>query len=144
MADLTRFPDQHLTIALLCNQIFRIGDVTDALDDLYLADRYTQPAAAEPPRSPRPAAPSGEPIAPALLAEAPGVYVSPGIDASYRLEAAPEGLMLRIGPHQVRQGPLQAFGKDALGFGRSRLTLHRDGQGRLTGFNYEGFDFLKR
>jgi CubicO group peptidase (beta-lactamase class C family) len=144
MADLTRYPDQHLTIALLCNQIFRIGDVTDGLADLYLADSYTQPAPADTPRPARAPAPAGEPIPPALLAEAPGSYVSKEIDAHYRIEAAAGGLLLRIGPHEMSEGPVQGFGKDVLGFGRSRLVFHRDGQGRILGFTYEGFDFLKQ
>lgn len=143
MADLTRYPDQHLTTAVLCNQIFRIGEVTDGLADLYLAGKYTQPAAADEPARPRPAAVAGQPVLAGLRAEAAGAYESKEIGARYVIEDAGGGLRLRIGPHQLLQGPLQWFGDDRLGFGRARLTFRRDGQGRIAGFSYEGFDFQK-
>ena len=143
MADLTRYPDQRLTIALLCNQIFRIGDLSDALADQLLADRYTQP---EPPPTPsvrRPPPPQGGPIPPAVLKAAPGAYYSREIDSRYVIAAEAGGLVLRIGPHQVRLGPLQAFGDQAIGVSQLRLTWRRDRRGRIAGFTLAGFDFVK-
>lgn len=145
MAELTRYPDQHLTVALLCNQIFRITAVSDALADLYLVDQYTQPAPAAPERGEtRPPPEPGQPIPAAVLKAAPGLYYNREIDGRYAVEVAGDSLTLRVGPHQVRQGPLRWFGDDVLGFGRSRLTLKRDSEGRIFAFEYEGFEFLRQ
>jgi len=143
MADLTRYPDQRLTVALLCNQIFRIGDLSDDLADLLLADQYTQPEPPSAPSSPRASPPVGRPIPAAILKAAPGVYYSREIDGRYVIETTGEALSLRIGPHQMRLGPLQAFGDEAIGVGRTQLVLRRDRSGRITGFTLEGFEFDK-
>lgn len=143
MADLTRYPDQQLTFALLCNQIFRIGDVSDGLADLFLADQYTKPEPAQSASGPRPAPTEGQPIPAGVLQGAPGAYYCSEIDGRYVIEAADGGLALRIGPHEVRLGPLRFFGGDEIGAGRTRLKLRRDGAGRITGFGLEGYEFRR-
>jgi CubicO group peptidase (beta-lactamase class C family) len=144
MADLTRYPDQQLTVALLCNQIFRIGEVVDGVTDLLLSDRYTKPAEpASPPRQ-RAGPTPGAAISGDLLKSAPGTYYSSELDAVYVIEARDGGLGLRIGPHQLQIGPLQGLGEDAIGLGGSRVQLRRDAQSKVTGFTVEGFDFVRR
>ena len=143
MADLARYPDQQLTFALLCNQIFRIGDISDGLADLFLADQYTRP---EPPTvapASRAAQSEGRPLPASILKEAPGTYYSQEIDGRYVIEADGGSLALRIGPHQMRLGPLRFFGGQDIGVGRTRLKLHRNRAGRILGFELEGFEFLK-
>ena len=143
MADLTRYPDPQVTVALLCNQIFRIGEVSDGVTDLLLADRYTQPAPPAEVAPGRPPSPQGDPIPSALLAAAPGTYYSREIDARYVIESRNGGLALRIGPHQLQMGPLRLFEGDTLGVDRSRLKLRRDGASRIIGFTYEGLEFTR-
>lgn len=143
MADLTRYPEQQLTTALLCNQIFRIGEISDGLADLLLADHYAQPAVAEPPPAARAAPPAGAAVAATLLKEAPGEYYSREIDGRYTILAEGGSLVLQMGPHRVRVGPLQQFGENEIGVGRTRLSLHRDRAGRVVGFALEGFEFVK-
>ena len=143
MADLTRYPDQQISIALLCNHMFRITAVADALADLMLADKYVEPEPKpEEPGKPAAAA-KGEPIPAAILSQAPGVYYNDEIDGRYVIAAEGGGLVLRMGPHRQRLGPLESFGDEVLGAGRTRLQLRRDGAGRIVGLTFEGFEFRK-
>jgi CubicO group peptidase (beta-lactamase class C family) len=142
MADLTRYPDQQTTVALLCNQILRIGDLVDGVTDLLLAAAYTQPASVDPER-PRPKEPEATPLTAALRDALPGTYYSREIDARYVIAAEDGELVLRIGPHLVRAGALRALDNETIGAGRFPLTLQRDAQGRIVGLVVEGFTFLR-
>jgi CubicO group peptidase (beta-lactamase class C family) len=142
MADLTRYPDQKLTVALLCNQILRIGDLADGITDLLLAGRYTKPAIAAEQR-PQTLPSEGTPIPDEIFKTAPGTYYNREIDGKYVLAAESGTLALLVGPHRVRFAPLRLFDDDTLGAGRARVRLQRDAQGKITGLVVEGFQFVR-
>ena len=120
-AHLTRFPEPHVSVAILCN----LGSIAPAglarqVADVVLSDRLKEPAPSTPRPSARPAAPPAAAAAsdPQALT---GVYYSDEIDATFTVAVEAGRLVLRR-EHDEGPAPLEA-----LGDGRYRglsMTIH--------------------
>ena len=132
-AELLRFPDQHLSIACLCNLAStNPSSLARQVAEIYLGAQM-RPAeatvAAAGAASPPPAA-AWQPR-PEELAAFAGEYFSSELDTSYRLAVADGKLVL----HRRRGPPLtlEANSVDVFRFGGTRLRFSRE-RGRVTGF----------
>jgi CubicO group peptidase (beta-lactamase class C family) len=69
-ADLLRFPEEHFSVACLCNKgEINPGELTRKVADIYLAEKFTEPASAPPDSSQKPVT-----LSAALLARYAGLY----------------------------------------------------------------------
>ena len=115
-AHLARYPDQHFSVAVLCNlSSITPGTLVQQIADVVLVDRLTEPK-----RAAQPAAPAGRGGQPADAAapvsdaigspeDAAGVYVSDEIDATFTVTARDGRLMLQRGddlePQVLQRAP---------------------------------------
>lgn len=138
-AFLTRFPDQRVSVAVLCNAgSADAAGAAHAVADLYLGDRVN-------PNAPRPTAPAETrgPLAglardetfkptPAELAEYAGTYTSDEIETTVVVEVRNGALVALRRPNAVLT--MRAHSKDRFeaGGGLGLVTFHREA-GRVTG-----------
>ena len=142
-AELLRFPDEHTSVAVLCN----VADanpsrLANRVADIVLAGRLAALAEAPAPTRASAGAPerSDEALAPAAsvsgLADLAGEYVSDELDVRYTLAMDSGRVVVRIGG--VPQRPLVAAGGDTFRAGDGILVrFRRDGAGRVTGFTVD-------
>jgi CubicO group peptidase (beta-lactamase class C family) len=135
-AELLRFPDQHFSVATLCNLgSIRPGQLATRVADIYLAD-VLAPAAATPAATPavaRTAAAAAEPAPPrAALLELEGTYHSEELQTSYRI-VAHEGT-LTLQRRGMPAQPLQPVASDEFAAGSMALRFTRGADGAVTGY----------
>jgi CubicO group peptidase (beta-lactamase class C family) len=132
-AHLTRFPEQHLSVAVLCN--VSSGAATQyarTVADMYLAGSL-QPATTRPTTT-REVTPF-EPDRADLAAYA-GRYYSEEAEAMYEVAVDGEALVVRRRPDTVSR--LRATAKDDFRLGGSTLRFMRDASGVVTEFSFRG------
>lgn len=135
-ADMLRFPEQRLGIFVLCNaDAADPGRMSRAIADLYLADRFTEPAPAEPERRPPPAAAATGTVGPQQRERLAGRYYSEELDAFYTLAAAGDGLDVRVGDNPPQRWQVQ--GPDLAGQGWMQAHFTRDAGGAVDGFRLD-------
>ncbi|HWC95328.1 MAG TPA: serine hydrolase domain-containing protein [Candidatus Sulfopaludibacter sp.] len=142
-AELVRFPEQHFSIACLCN----VGSANPSslakqVSDLYLKD-LMQEAPAAPAAKPRPQpTPPTEPDA-ATLAGYAGDYSAEELGVTYRLSVAAGSLTLAAilepsgFPRTTVPVTLRPTGKDKFNERGVNLQFERDSSGAVTGFQAE-------
>lgn len=97
-AHLIRFPEQHTSVAALCNIPNGPGSLARQVADIMLADRFTQPRPAPvPPTAPGapPAAPASATADPTVLSEYAGRYAGDEIDAVFTIAVKDRALTLQ-------------------------------------------------
>ena len=127
---LNRFPDAHLSVAVLCN--VSSGAATRAANDvslLYLGDRAGKPDA--PPQR-DPDAPTIEVPASALM-ELAGRYWSDEAEVAFVVTIENDQLMLKRRPDATIA--LRPIGKDTFQGSVGRVTFLRGGSGTVTGLS---------
>jgi len=144
-AELLRFPEQHFSVACLCN-LGSAGSTTRAhrVADIYLAS-LMKPKEEKKKESKDEERQKGEVrLAKEQLHEYLGDYFSDELRVAYRLEAAegklrppiglPSGAFVSLG--NGPQDYLRATGRDAFEFGNTGIAIHfrRDAEHRVTGF----------
>jgi len=131
-AYLTRFPERHVSVAVLCNAgNANATQYAHTVAELYLDGALTPPAAAA--AAGRGAAPQVPVVTPALLAEYAGRYVSDEAEADFTVAADGDVLVLKRRPDAVlkmRPVSRDAFAVPSLG----TVTFHRDGS-RVVGLS---------
>jgi CubicO group peptidase (beta-lactamase class C family) len=137
-AQLVRFPDERLTVTVLCN----VADSNPAalaqqVADELLAGRFAADAAASPGSASPPRPPSFVPpqLSDAELAAYAGSYYSPELDVTWWIALEGDGLVLRR--RRFADVPLRPVAGDAF---RAQQTLRftRDDAERVTGFTASG------
>jgi CubicO group peptidase (beta-lactamase class C family) len=97
-AHLLRFPEQHTSVAALCNIPNGPGSLVRQVADVVLGQTFTQPRPAAPAaasaRPQRPVADTGSVANGAPLADYAGTYTSDEIDATFIVEMGSSGLVL--------------------------------------------------
>jgi len=147
-AELLRFPEQHFSVACLCNLgSARPSNRTQRVADIYLAG-VMRPKEEKKKESEEDDRKKGEMrIAEEQLRDYLGDYYSAELRVSYRLEAAEGKLKLTIGlpsgafgslgnnPHDY----LRATGTDEFEFGNTGIAIHfqRDAEHHVTGFTLD-------
>lgn len=127
-AHLSRFPDQHTSVAVLCN--VSSGDATrsaDAVADLYLGDKLTPAPPRTPPAPPAPA--MTPPPTSAQLSELTGAYWSDEAEVLFTVAMEKGGLVIKRRPADVIT--LTPTSKDAFRGSIGTVTFRRDGSGRV-------------
>ena len=125
IAGMTRFPDQHLSVAILCNLAsidpqalgIRIGDI-------YLNGRVSAAIAAS--KAP---APAQLRLSPELSAKVVGTYVAPGENFILKIQRLPDGLWAHWfwGPSSIN-GQIETLAENRLRFpGIEQMDLGIDG-----------------
>ena len=129
-AHLVRYPDQHVSVAVLCNA--SSGAATQyahAVADLYLGSAI-QTAPANPPAASPPAAATFQPTAAQLQAFA-GTYTSDEAETTLIVKVDGDGLVLTRRPDtaiRLRPTTADAFAASSLG----AITFRRDGRGQVS------------
>jgi CubicO group peptidase (beta-lactamase class C family) len=134
-ADFLRFPGEHFSVACLCNQAeTRPGELTHQVADVYLADKFTEPAAPVKPAVPD-KLPDFKP-SPNQLAAYAGNYVSEEIDPVYRISLETGGLvLLRL---KAKPEKLTPTAEDHFNGLNGDIHFLRDSSGRVSGFVLNG------
>jgi CubicO group peptidase (beta-lactamase class C family) len=139
-AHLTRFPDQHVSVACLCNMAsIAPAQLVDRVADIYLAGVLAGEAGAgrggrggrgrAGGAAPEPAAPPA--LAPGRLAEYVGTYYSDELDATYTVLVQENRLVLRrVSP---AASPLTPAAVDAFTLGAQTVRFLRGAGGRVEG-----------
>ena len=127
-ADLERFPEHHLAVAILCNAVVNTSRLTQQVAEIYLGDAMS------------PATPSTndpeKPSTPVAVASADyaGRYYSEEIDSTYTIAFHDGALTLerkKSLTHKLTSGPsADEFRVMNLG----TVKFERDGSGKITGF----------
>jgi CubicO group peptidase (beta-lactamase class C family) len=138
-AHLTRFPEQHLSVAVLCN--VSSGAATQyarTIADMYLGDAL-QPAPATtggrggaPQRGTQEPPDRSRPIGPLPI----GRFYSDEAEVTFEIEPGTEELILKRRP-DVRT-VLRRVGEDEYAFGGNRLRFIRDAKGEVTELSVRG------
>jgi CubicO group peptidase (beta-lactamase class C family) len=160
---LMRFPDQHLAVAILCNVAVPDdtgpGVLARHVADVYLRDEPAsvtpQHQASAPPGPPGTSGPAGVPGPPPTLdfAEYTGRYYSDEIDSTYEIK--PDRASIAIARHKYPLTHLDPTFADTFKMTNfsplvrsGSVHFTRDGQGKITGFLFDGdrirnFPFIK-
>jgi CubicO group peptidase (beta-lactamase class C family) len=138
-AHLTRFPEQHLSVAVLCN--VTSGAATQyarTVAEMYLADTL-QPASTNTggrgraaPRATQDPPDRSRPVGPLPI----GRFYSDEAEVVFEIEPGTEALILKRRP-DVRT-VLRSVGEDEYAFGGNRLKFIRDGKGEVTELSVRG------
>jgi CubicO group peptidase (beta-lactamase class C family) len=129
-AFLARYPDQQLTVALLCNLgSVNPGGVGGQVASIFIprpATAQTQPGGGGPQAQP-PAPPS---LSPAQLQAYAGEYHSPDVESTWTVVVEGDQLVLRRRPDL--RSVLRPTGADEFAGPGGTLRFHRDAAGRVT------------
>jgi hypothetical protein len=136
-AELLRFPDQNLSVIVLCN----LGSINPAplaerVAGVYLGNIMDPPTdtAARTPQTPRAEQPARQPE-PAALDAIAGEFSSDEVQATYRLERTADGVVLH---RRLRDPvPLRAAGPDTYRAGSLVLRFEPDGAGGFGAFTVQ-------
>ena len=127
-ADLQRFPDQHLAVAIACNAVVNTSRLTQQVAAIYLGDLMTPetPATDEPEK----------PATPVAVAKGDyaGRYYSEEIDSTYTIVFRDGALTLerrKSLTHKLSPGPSADEFRVA---GLGTVKFERDPGGKVTGF----------
>lgn len=136
-SDMIRFPEQRFSVIVLSN-LYDLDPGTLALSvvDLFLADKFTQPA--EVTESAGQAKPATLPLSAAQLASYAGRYYSEELGVTYSVEPRNDGLAI----HPLHSPPQQFIPTEKNGFTlaisdavRARFT--RNARGHVNGFDFD-------
>ena len=130
VAHLNRFPDAHLSVAVLCN--VSSGGATSAANDvslLYLGDRATGPAA----RTDREPDPPAIVVPAAELPQLAGRYWSDEAEVALVAAIEKDQIVLKRRPDSTIT--LRPIGKDVFVGSIGRVTFLRDGSGTVNGLS---------
>jgi CubicO group peptidase (beta-lactamase class C family) len=132
-AHLSRFPDQHASVAVLCN--VSTGDATrsaDAVADVYLAGRLAP--APPPPARPADPAPMKNPPTAAQLAELAGSYWSDEAEVMLIVEVENGAAVIKRRP--AARMPLAPSDTDTFRVaGLGTVTFRRNAAGKIEGLS---------
>jgi CubicO group peptidase (beta-lactamase class C family) len=136
-AHLSRFPDQHVSVAVLCNLAsITPGPLVQRIADLVLADRLAKPTpAAAAPSEPPGAAQAGDSPrrdgrSMGSWEHAAGAYVSDEIDAVFRITSR-DGRLLLQREDDAEPQPLQAAGDGVFRFRTMTIRFEPGRDGRV-------------
>lgn len=137
-AILQRFPEQHFTVALLCNSSkAKPSELANQITDIFLENLFKEDANAE-----KKPAVAGDhqmlKLSREQLAEYTGAYYSVEVDNSFTLETMEEGL--RVLDNNLPLAVIKPVGDDVFrhpeyGY---KLVFERASDGTLSGFTYNG------
>lgn len=134
-AHLTRFPEQRLSVAVLCN--VSSGTATQyarAVADMYLAGNL-RPATAKPAAARQQSAPAPS-RADRIHGLPLGRYYSDEAEVTYEVVAITEGLAIRRRPGTETR--LRPISEDDYGFGGNTVKFIRDANGEVTEMSFRG------
>ena len=135
-----RFPEASFTAIVLCNIATANAErLAQQVADIYLTDRFTEPAsvaANRPASGPRFVPPTAAPLEQARLAEFAGRYRSDELDMTMEFAVRDAGLVARRSGDPER--PHVYLGDDVFGIpgpgGMFRLQFRRNAAGTVDGF----------
>lgn len=140
VSDYVRFPEQHFSVAVLCNtDAVSPMELTGKVADVFLEQQYT-----EPPKK-RVEADSGKqpetrPIPAAILKELPGTYYSADLDTRYTITYDQGALKFEIGARRTILD-LSEYGsapslmsEDTIGNEGASMKLQRGADGQIEAF----------
>ncbi|MFC4312715.1 serine hydrolase domain-containing protein [Steroidobacter flavus] len=139
-AFLQRFPNQQLSVAVLCNEgRLTVGKLTRSTANVFLGEQLPVPAAEELPDSTladmmKRVNAAGPPDS-KTMSEYVGEYFSNELDTTFRV-AVKDGKLLVTAGYAPPREP-KRFAPDQFFYdGVNRLTFKRDGRGRVTGLQF--------
>lgn len=142
-SDFIRFPEQHFSVAVLCNSDSASPTkLAEEVADVFLEARYVEPEPKD--DAEKEASPAAEGKAAAIptdiLTALPGAYYSADLDTRYVIEVSDGNVVFRIGVRRTLMDyasyglPIQFLGDATIGNAAVRLKLHRDPTGKVTSF----------
>lgn len=141
VSDFVRFPQQHFSVAVLCNNDSQDPTQrTGQLADLFLEKLYTEPK--RPDHDADETAGKGKPIPADILAALPGTYYNTDLDTHYVVETRDGNVVFVIGTRKTRLDfaargmPWRFLGNDTLGGDVGDLKLQRGADGKINGFAF--------
>lgn len=139
-AFLQRFPNQQVSVAVLCNEgRITVGKLTRSTANVFLGDQFPAPATEEKPDTTvadmmKRIQEVGPPDSKAM-ADYVGTYVSTELDTTFQVTVKDGKLLIAAGYAPPREP--KRFAPDQFFFdGVNRVTFKRDGRGKVTGLQF--------
>ncbi len=135
VAEFLQFPQQRFSVVVLANlSSFRPGRLARRVADVYLADQFTEPRAADGEARPRPTPPEAITLPTAELEAFVGDFYSEELDFSYTFDVRQGNLHLELRGVWIE---LVSYADDRFGWGRRDLTFVRDESGVASGLTLD-------
>lgn len=139
-AYLQRFPEQQVSIAVMCNEgRISVGKLTRGVADAYLEAQFPQPAAELEPDTTlsdtMKRIQAAQPLTAKQMSQYVGDYFSDELDTMFRVRIESGKLMVDAGWAPPREP--KRYGPDQFVYDRvNRLTFKRDNRGRVVGLRF--------